>query len=78
MRITIRVPDDVGETVKSATDNVSAYVTEALREKIERDRQKTARQNILDGIRAYDGPGADKGAEDRLHDERRTGDRISS
>ena len=78
MRITIRVPDDVGETVKAATDNVSAYVTEALREKIARDRRNDARQNILDGIRAYDGPGTDEGAEDRLHDERRTGDRISS
>jgi len=32
MRITVRVLDDLGETVKASTDNVSAYVTEALRE----------------------------------------------
>lgn len=78
MRITVRVPDDVGETVKSMTDNVSAYVTEALREKVKRDRRKEARQNILDGIRDYDGPGGEEGAEEQLHRERRESDRTSS
>jgi hypothetical protein len=75
MRITVRVPDDVGETVKATTDNVSAYVTEALREKIERDRRKKARKNILDGIRDYEGPGVEEGAEEQLHRERRDSDR---
>lgn len=57
MRFTVRVPDDIGETVKSVTDNVSACVTEALREKIERDRRRTPRKRILEGIEDYDGPG---------------------
>jgi len=78
MRLTVRVPDDVGETVKSMTDNVSAYVTEALREKVERDRRKQARQNILDGIRDYDGPGVEEEVEEQLHRERRESDRASS
>jgi post-segregation antitoxin (ccd killing protein) len=76
MRITVRVPDDVGETVKATTDNVSAYVTEALREKIARDRRKKARKNILDGIRDYEGPGVEEGAEDQLHRERWDSDRA--
>ena len=78
MRITVRVPDDLGNTVKSTTDNVSAYVTEALREKIARDRRREARQNILDGIREYEGPGAEEGAEEQLHKERRDSDRARS
>lgn len=76
MRITVRVPDDLGETVQASTDNVSAYVTEALREKIARDRRREARQNILDGIRAYEGAGAEEGAEEQLHRERRDSDRT--
>lgn len=78
MRITVRVPDDLGETVKSTTDNVSAYVTEALREKIARDRRREARRNILNGIREYEGPGVEDGAEEQLHDERRDSDRTRS
>ncbi|MCS3827888.1 hypothetical protein GGP85_003359 [Salinibacter ruber] len=78
MRITVRVPDDLGDTVKSKTENVSAYVTEALREKIARDRRREARQNILDGIRDYEGPGAEGGAEEQLHEERRESDRARS
>ncbi|MCS4054657.1 type II toxin-antitoxin system CcdA family antitoxin [Salinibacter ruber] len=66
MRITVRVPDDLGDIVKATTDNVSAYVTEALREKIARDRRRKARQNILDGIRDYEGPGVQEGAEEQL------------
>ena len=41
MRVTVRVPDDLGDIVKATTDNVSAYVTEALREKIARDSYRT-------------------------------------
>jgi hypothetical protein len=33
MRITVRLPDDLGEDVKRRTDNVSGHVTEALTEK---------------------------------------------
>lgn len=78
MRITVRIPDEVGETVKASTDNVSAYVTEALREKIERDRRRKARQNILNGIQDYGGYGAKEGAVEQLHQERREGDRSRS
>jgi hypothetical protein len=78
MRITVRVPDDLGDIVKATTDNVSAYVTEALREKIARDRRRKARQNILDGIRDYEGPGVQEGAEEQLHGERRDSDRTRS
>lgn len=78
MRFTVRVPDDVGEIVKSVTDNVSAYVTEALREKIERDRRRTARKKILEGIQDDEGSGANEDAEEQLHRERRVGDRTRS
>jgi Arc/MetJ-type ribon-helix-helix transcriptional regulator len=47
MRITVRVPDDLGEDIKSRTDNVSAYVTEALREKIGREKRYEARKRLL-------------------------------
>jgi hypothetical protein len=78
MRITVRVPDDLGQAVKSETDNVSAYVTEALREKIARDRRREARQNILDGIRDFEGSGVEEEAEEQLHQEREEGDRSRS
>jgi len=48
MRITVRLPDDLGDEVKRRTDNVSAYVSEALAEKIERERRREARLNILE------------------------------
>ncbi len=73
MRITVRVPDDLGDIVKATTDNVSAYVTEALREKIARDRRRKARQNILDGIRDYEGPGVQEGAEEQPRCARKVG-----
>lgn len=78
MRITVPVPDDIGESVKATSDNVSSYVGEALREKGGRDRRREARQNILDGIHAYDGPGSEEGAEEKLHRERRDRDRTRS
>ena len=48
MRITVRLPDDLGENVKRRTDNVSAYVTDALTEKIEREERRRARRELLD------------------------------
>lgn len=60
MRITVRVAYDIGESVKATSDIVSSYVAEALREKIARDRRREARQNIRDGIHAYDGPGSEE------------------
>lgn len=47
VRITVRLPDDVGEEVKQRTNNVSAYVTEALTEKLERERRRAARKELL-------------------------------
>ncbi len=48
MRITVRLPDDLGEKIKCRTDNVSQYVTEALTEKIQREERRRARHEILD------------------------------
>jgi len=48
MRITVRVPDELGEEVKGRTDNVSAYVVDALTEKLERERRRAARREILE------------------------------
>ena len=48
MRITVRLPDDLGEDVKRRTDNVSGYVTEALSEKIQREERRRARRELLD------------------------------
>jgi hypothetical protein len=48
MRITVRLPDDLGEDVKRRTDNVSGYVTEAISEKIQREERRRARRELLE------------------------------
>jgi len=48
MRITVRLPDDLGEDVKRRTDNVSGYMTEALSEKIQREERRRARRELLE------------------------------
>jgi Arc/MetJ-type ribon-helix-helix transcriptional regulator len=48
MRITVRLPDDLGEAVKQRTDNVSAYVSEAIAEKLRREKRRAARHRILE------------------------------
>ena len=73
MRITVRVPDDLGEDVKRRTDNVSAYVVEALAEKLERERRRAARQEILERAQKGEGPEEDLHAINQR--ERREGDR---
>lgn len=73
MRITVRVPDDLGEEVKHRTDNVSAYVVEALTEKLERERRRAARQEILE--RAKKGESTDGDLHAINQRERRDGDR---
>ena len=74
MRITVRIPDDLGEDVKRRTDNVSAYVTDALTEKLRREKRDEARRELLRF--------ADTGLDASLHDinqrERREGDRDFS
>lgn len=47
MRITVRLPDELGEEVKRRTDNVSRYVKDALTEKIQREERRQARQDLL-------------------------------
>lgn len=72
MRITIRLPDELGEEVKRRTDNVSAYVTEALSEKVRREKRDEARRRLL----RFAGTG---GVDSDLHEinqrERHEGDR---
>jgi post-segregation antitoxin (ccd killing protein) len=58
VRITVRVPDELGEEVKRRTDNVSAYVVDALTEKLERERRRAARRGILE--RAQKGEALDE------------------
>lgn len=75
MRITVRLPDDLGQEVKSRTDNVSAYVAEALSEKLQREKRYEARQRLL---RFADTGGVDPDLYDTLQKERRAGDRDAS
>lgn len=73
MRITATVPDEVGRAVKDETDNVSAFVAEALQEKLARIRQKRARKDLLD----LAGTGGVRGdVDEELQNERRDHDRI--
>lgn len=65
MRISATIPDDVGKAVKAETDNVSAFVAEALEEKLARIRRRRAREDILD----LAGTG---GVNDNFDDELRT------
>lgn len=75
MRITIRVPDELGEEVKRRTDNVSAYAADALTEKIEREEREKARREILE-MAGSGAPEADLHAINQR--ERREGDRTYS
>jgi len=71
MRITIRVPDDLGEEVKRRTDNVSAYVTDALTEKLQKEKRDEARRELF----RYAGTGVDESLHEINQRERREGDR---
>jgi hypothetical protein len=73
MRISATIPDEVGRAVKEETDNVSAFVAEALEEKLMRIRQKKAREQLLD-LAGSGGFRAD--FDEELQTERRDGDRI--
>ena len=74
MRITIRLPDDMGEEVKRRTDNVSAYVQAAIAEKLRRAERDAARQQLL----RYAGTGIDSTIDAENQRERREGDRDRS
>ena len=71
MRITVRVPDELGEEVKDRTDNVSAYVTDALTEKLRKEKRDEARRELL----RYAGTGIDEALHEINQRERREGDR---
>lgn len=74
MRITVRLSDELGEEVKCRTDNVSAYVTEALTEKLEKEKRDEARRQLL----RFAGTGVDPAIYDVNQRERREGDRTGS
>lgn len=74
MRITVRLPDELGEDVKRRTDNVSRYVKDALTEKIQREERRQARQDLLD--MAGEGT-VDPHAHDLNQKMRREGDRLA-
>lgn len=71
MRITIRLPDELGDEVKRRTDNVSAYVQEAITEKLQKEKRDAARQRLL----RFAGTGVDPTIYDLNQRERRDGDR---
>lgn len=73
MRITATVPDELGKAVKEQTDNVSAFVAEALQEKLDRLHQRAARERV----QALAGSGGVEASFDEyLRAERRSGERV--
>ncbi|PSQ95977.1 MAG: hypothetical protein BRD55_07965 [Bacteroidetes bacterium SW_9_63_38] len=72
MRISATIPDEVGEAVKAETDNVSAFVADALEEKLARIRRRQAREDILEAA-GTGGGGTD--FNDTLRQMRRHSDR---
>lgn len=74
MRITVRLPDELGEEVKRRTDNVSRYVKDAVTEKIQREERRQARQDLLD--MAGEGT-VDPHVHDLNQKMRREGDRLA-
>jgi len=72
MRITVRLPDDLGEDVKRRTDNVSRYVTDALTEKIQREERRRARNDLLE---MAGGASVDPAVHERNQQMRRSEDR---
>ena len=74
MRITIRLPDEVGEEVKRRTDNVSAYFKEAVAEKLRKEKREEARRRLL----RFAGTGVDPDLYEINQRERRESDRTVS
>ena len=73
MRISATIPDDLGREVKEKTENVSAFVAEALEEKLTRMRKEEARRNLL-GLAGSGGVRGD--VHEELQRDRREGDRF--
>lgn len=47
MKIDITIPDELWNAVRNETDDVSAFIVEALEEKLQREGQLRARRRIL-------------------------------
>ena len=46
MRITVTLPDEIGEAVRSRSTNISAFVAEAIREKLRAIERMEAREHL--------------------------------
>lgn len=77
MRLTVTVPDEIGQEVKKRTDNVSAYVTAALEERLRIEKRDEARRKLLD-LAGRSGRSREEVREaiEFLHKERRESDRF--
>ena len=73
MRISATIPDEIGRAVKSETDNISAFVAEALEEKLRRIRRREAREDLLE--MAGSG-GVREGAIEDIQSDRRESGRV--
>lgn len=74
MRISVTLSDEMAKAVQEETNDVPAFVAEAIEEKLARVRQKKAREQILD----LAGTGGVHGDVDRaLQEERRPGSRLA-
>ena len=76
MQITVQVPDDLEAELKERTNDVSAYVLDALAEKLRRERRRAAREEILEKAQEGGTPADD--IYDINQRERREGDRMFS
>jgi post-segregation antitoxin (ccd killing protein) len=73
MRITVTVPDEVGEEVKARTDNVSAFTTEALVAKLAAEKRRAARKRLRKIAGHFE---TESEIIENLHRERRASDRT--
>lgn len=48
-RLNITLPKDIAEYMRQNTTNISQYISEALRERVARERREQALQEILSG-----------------------------
>lgn len=67
MRITVQVPDDLEAELKERTNDVSAYVLDALGEKLRKEKRDEVRQELLH----FAGTGIDDGIYEINQKERR-------
>lgn len=68
MRITVTLPDEIGEAVRSRATNISAFVAEAIREKLRAIERMEARERLR---RLLDETCVDPSILETLQEERR-------